>query len=140
MIHYDNFSHWALYVKYLYTQKSLQTLPSGKNLSYFSYPPGSALCVYHFWESVGYSEHHIVLGQELLIFSVLSGLYSGIQKPKNWLSPLVIIGFIMMIALWDAEIHIYNLLGDVLIFLTFLGVFIGMRLFQRSIWSLIFFL
>lgn len=126
-------------MKYLYTQKSLQTLPSGKNLSYFSYPPGSALFVYHFLESVGYSEHHIVLGQELLIFSALSGLYSGIQKPKNWLSPLVITGFIMMIALWDAEIHIYNLLGDVLIFLTFLGVFIGMHSFQRSIGSLIFF-
>ena len=98
-------------------------LPSGKILSYFSYPPGSALFVYHFLESVGYSEHHIVLGQELLIFSVLSGLYSEIQKPKNWLSPLVITGFIMMIALWDAEIHIYNLLGDVLIFLTFFRCF-----------------
>lgn len=47
IIHYDNFSHWALIVKNLFVNNTLGSFEYNVDL-FTSYPPGSALFIYYF--------------------------------------------------------------------------------------------
>ena len=81
MLHFDNFSHWAVIVKQLI---SLNSLPDASNVltSYFEYPPGSAYFIYFFCFFTNSSECFQIIAQ-LILSIILSIPLLGILKKKN---------------------------------------------------------
>lgn len=81
MLHFDNFSHWAVIVKQLI---SLNSLPNASNVltSYFEYPPGSAYFIYFFCFFTNSSESFQIIAQ-LILSIILSIPLLGILKKKN---------------------------------------------------------
>lgn len=54
MTHYDNYSHWALIVKFLFTEDRLPTA-NDTIIAYTSYPMGSSLLVYFATKVAGFN-------------------------------------------------------------------------------------
>lgn len=68
LIHYDNYSHWALIIKYLLFQGHLP-VAADTIISFTSYPPATALFITQFVSWVGFSDGAMLLGQFLLIWA-----------------------------------------------------------------------
>ena len=82
--HYDNFSHWATIVKFLYTESRLPSA-SDALIGFGSYPPGSSLFVYYAAKMIGYNDGVLLMGQFLLIFSCVISLLAPIRDESRGL-------------------------------------------------------
>lgn len=87
--HYDDYSHWALIVKYLFTE---QTFPdAGASIIDFNtYPLGTALFINYFINIVGYSVGNILLGQLVLGGSAYYGIMSIVKGKRRTVSLLLL--------------------------------------------------
>ena len=71
LVHYDNFSHWALIVKFL---NFTGHLPGATDtiISFSSYPPATALFINQFVSLVGFSDGTMLVAQFILIWAASS--------------------------------------------------------------------
>lgn len=128
LVHYDNYSHWAVMVKYLYFEGHLPTAGQ-KLITFTSYLPGSSLFIAYVIRFLGYSSGTMLLAQFLLIWSAIAALFAVLPDHRRQLNQLVIclaIGFSMMANIF---IRTNNLLVDYL-----LAVFTAAGL--TGIWAL----
>ena len=73
--HYDNFSHWGVAAK-LVSQKDMFPNASDTNLTFHSYPLGSAAFIYYFTEIVGTAQEWLQLwAQAILMVGMFAGLF-----------------------------------------------------------------
>jgi len=73
--HYDNFSHWGVAAK-LVSQKDMFPNASDTNLTFHSYPLGSAAFIYFFTEIVGTAPEWLQMWvQAVLMVGMLTGLF-----------------------------------------------------------------
>lgn len=131
LVHYDNFSHWALIVKYLITEASLPTAATGI-VSFTSYPIGSSLFVYYVSLIVGYYEGVMLLGQFMLIMAALYSLFSVIRDSSR---ALMVSSMFLTIALFNyfnIAIRMNNLLVDFLLPLLALAAISGIYVLRRN--------
>lgn len=95
IIHYDNFTHWALVVQ---DMLELNQLPNFESLITFrSYPLGSALFIYYccFWLSS--AENVMIIAQSIILVSSLCTLFAFVPKKRSgWIYRLLIISFILL--------------------------------------------
>lgn len=75
LLHYDNFSHWAVIVKSMLMNDSLPNFED-PILTFNSYPPGSALFIYYFNRILGVGEGLSLYAQMIMILASLLTLYS----------------------------------------------------------------
>lgn len=75
LIHYDNFSHWALIVKNILMNNALPNFEDAI-ISFNTYPPGSALYIYYFSKIVGTTEGLALIGQMFIVLTGLLALFS----------------------------------------------------------------
>lgn len=80
--HYDNFSHWAKIVKFLFFEQRLPQY-SDNFIGFLSYPLGSSLFINYFVNIVGFSEGNMLVGQFLLISASLISLFGLIKNQKG---------------------------------------------------------
>ena len=82
LLHYDNFSHWALIVKYLLTQQALPDVNS-TIIGFSSYPIGTSLWCYYFVNFVGFNDGVMIFAQFCLLMACLYAMVAVIKDKNN---------------------------------------------------------
>ena len=81
LTHYDNFSHWAVIVKYLLSADRLPGADAAI-VAFRDYPPGSSLLIYYVCRYAGHSQGIMLLAQNSLILACFYAVF-GIVKERR---------------------------------------------------------
>lgn len=73
--HYDNFSHWALVVKYLFTQGHLP-LASDAMIGFYTYPLGTSLFINYMVQLFSFTEPTMLRAQLFLILAASLAIFA----------------------------------------------------------------
>ena len=113
-VHYDNFSHWAVVVKYMLVTDRIPDAASAI-IDFKSYPLGSSSFLYFVSRIVGNSEGVMLVGQGMLLFSSFYAVFGVIRDQKRFLLA-ALLGFgCSIMAFFNISIRINNLLVDFLL-------------------------
>ncbi len=129
-VHYDNFSHWAVVVKYMLVTDRFPDAASAI-IDFKSYPLGSSSFLYYVGKIVGNGEGVMLVGQAILLFAGFYAVFGAIRDQKRFmLSALLGLGCSAM-AYFNISIRINNLLVDFLLPVLALAA-IGVLLVERK--------
>ncbi|HAX40450.1 MAG TPA: hypothetical protein DCY10_06220 [Clostridiales bacterium] len=132
-VHYDNFSHWAVVVKYMLVTDRIPDAASAI-IDFKSYPLGSSSFLYYVGRIVGNGEGIMLAGQAILLFASFYAVFGAIRDQKRFLlAALLGLGCSAM-AYFNISIRINNLLVDFLLPVLALAV-IGVLLVERKRFS-----
>ena len=113
-VHYDNFSHWAVVVKYMLVTDRIPDAASAI-IDFKSYPLGSSSFLFFVSRIVGNSEGVMLTGQGMLLFSSFYAVFGVIRDQKRFLLA-ALLGFgCSIMAFFNISIRINNLLVDFLL-------------------------
>lgn len=84
LVHYDNFSHWALIVKYLLSADQLPGVDT-ELIPFRDYPPGSSLFIYYICRYAGHSQGVMLLAQNSLIFACFLSVFGVVREKRRFL-------------------------------------------------------
>jgi hypothetical protein len=113
-VHYDNFSHWAVVVKYMLVTNRIPDAASAI-IDFKSYPLGSSSFLYYVGRIVGNGEGVMLVGQGILLFASFYAVFGAIRDQKRFLlAALLGLGCSAM-AFFNISIRINNLLVDFLL-------------------------
>ena len=114
MIHYDNFSHWALIVKYLL---SADRFPGADSIliPFRDYPPGSSLFIYYVCRFAGHSQGMMILAQNSLIFACFYAVFGIVKERRRFLLYSFLGMGCAVLSYLNLTIRINNLLVDFLL-------------------------
>jgi len=129
--HYDDYSHWALIVKYLFTE---QTFPDAGSsiIGFNTYPLGTALFINYFINITGYSTGNMLLGQLVLGGSAYYGIMS-IIKGRRRLFSLFLLMITFGLFTYFNPVRYDNLLVDSLLPLISLVIISGLWVYRNHI-------
>ena len=113
ILHYDNFSHWALIVKSMFKYDMLPNFEHSY-IAFKGYQPGSACFIYYFGLLAGKTESCMIIGHNYLTFAFLSVLFNFISKDKKIIKNIFLVCFFIFINI-TSFIGFNNLLVDILI-------------------------
>lgn len=111
LIHYDNYSHWAIIVKYLLTQGHLP-IAGDSIISFTSYPPATALWITEFISWVGFNDGTMLVAQFLLIWASLYALFAVLRDRTRSMNGFFLCFIIAIINVFNIAIRMNNLLVD----------------------------
>ncbi|SMS15381.1 ABC transporter permease [Levilactobacillus zymae] len=130
LVHYDNFSHWAVMVKFLtFTGR----LPGAHDtiISFTSYPPATALFITQFVHWVGFSEGAMLIAQFLLIWAASYSVFAVLRDRTRALTSFLLCLTIAVSYVFNINIRLNNLLVDyVLPILTVAGL-VGIYVYRQ---------
>lgn len=129
--HYDNYSHWAIIVKFLYTEGRLPTA-TDSIISFTSYPLGSSLFVYYTTLIAGFSDQIMLVGQFILIISSLYALFVILRDRRRRLITAMMFTFFAVFNHFNIAIRINNLLVDYLLAVLTLAGIAGLFHLQKD--------
>lgn len=132
LIHYDNFSHWALIVKYFLTESALPDAASAI-ISFSSYPVGSSLFVYYFTLLSGYTEGVMLLGQFVFILAAIYAMFAVVRDDRKLLTVSVMFVVITAFNHFNIAIRMNNLLVDFILPLLALAALSGIYVFRHNL-------
>ncbi|MCT1902555.1 hypothetical protein [Oceanobacillus sojae] len=130
--HYDNFSHWALIVKFLYTEGSLPTA-NDAIIGFTSYPMGSSLFVYYATLIGGFDDSIMLIGQLLLLFSCIYALFAVVRDERRVLIITMMFCTIAIFNYFNIAIRMNNLLVDFILPMLTLAGIAGIYRMQRNL-------
>lgn len=132
LVHYDNYSYWATIVKYLFTQG---TIPDASTtlIEFTSYPMGSSLFVYYATVIVGFGDNVMLIGQFLLIFACVYGMFAIMRDESNLLLMMVMFSVISAFNHYNIAIRMNNLLVDFILPMMTLAGLAGLHRMQRDL-------
>jgi len=113
-VHYDNFSHWAVVVKYMLVTDHIPDAASAI-IDFKSYPLGSSSFLYFVSRIVGNSEGVMLTGQGMLLFSSFYAVFGAIRDQKRFLLAALLGSGCAAMAFFNISIRINNLLVDFLL-------------------------
>lgn len=120
--HYDNFSHWAVIVKYLLTNHTLPTIQD-TIISFKEYPLGTTSFIYYVCFFLGKKEGIMLFAQNLLVLSCFYAMFGVIREKRRFF----LYSFLAMggtcLSYLNLTIRINNLLVDFLLPLLTLTMF-----------------
>jgi len=114
LVHYDNFSHWALVVKDMLVTDGFPTASSAI-IDFKSYPLGSSSFLYYFARVVGAGEGVLLVGQALLLLACFYAVFGVIRDTKRFLLVALLGVGCSALAYFNISIRINNLLVDFLL-------------------------
>lgn len=139
LIHYDNYSHWAVMVKYLHFTGHLPDATQ-KLITFTSYLPGSSLFIAYVIRFLGYGSGTMLFGQFFLIWSAIGSLFAVLPDQRRRLNQLAICIAIGLSMMANISIRTNNLLVDYLLAVFTAGGLAGIwALRQKPPLQLIFF-
>lgn len=112
--HYDNYSHRATIVKFLYTEGRLPDVQDTL-IAYTSYPMGSSLLVYFATYLAGYTDSVLMIGQFALILSCVYAMFSVVRDVSRILILAMLFNIIAAFNHFNKAIRMNNLLVDFLL-------------------------
>lgn len=122
--HYDNFSHWSLIAKFLFTEDRFPTA-ADTIISFTSYPLGSSLFLYYVTKIAGFSDQVLLIGQQIFIFSAIYAIFSILRDKQRLLFPAILFSYFAVINYYNIAIRMNNLLVDFLLPLLALAAIAG---------------
>ncbi len=139
LVHYDNYSHWAVMVKYLHYQGYLP-LAKDHLILFTSYLPGTSLFIANFVRWTGISAGTMLVGQFILIWSALFACFSVLVDQRRRLNQAIIFLGIALTMVVNISIRTNNLLVDyVLAVMTAAGLAGIWSLRRSQRWQLLYF-
>ncbi|WP_408033755.1 hypothetical protein [Streptococcus uberis] len=112
--HYDNFTHWATIVKFLYLEDRLPAV-ADRIISYNTYPVGSSLYLYYITKYVGFSDGIMLVGQFLIIAAAQFTIFGVVKDRRRLLPNAIIFASFGVMTYLNFSIRFNNLLVDLLI-------------------------
>ncbi len=122
LIHYDNFSHWAIVVKQMLSTDAFPTAGSAL-IDFKNYPLGTSSFIYYVCRFAGNYQQIMILAQGLLIFSCFYALFGIINEKKRFLLYAFLGAGCAMLSFFNITIRINNLLVDFLLPIYTLAIF-----------------
>ncbi len=112
--HYDNFSHWAIIVKYLLTANAFPNADSAI-ISFKEYPLAASTFIYYICLFLGRSQGIMLLAQNVLIFSCILSVFGIIREKSRFLLYIFLAFGMTLLSILNITIRINNLLVDFLL-------------------------
>lgn len=112
--HYDNYSHWAVIVKFLFTEDRLPTV-NDAIIAYTSYPMGSSLFLYFATQVAGFNEHIMMIGQFMIIVACIYSMFSIVRDESRIMILSMMFSVIAIFNYFNTAIRLNNLLVDFLL-------------------------
>lgn len=122
LIHYDNFSHWAVAVKDLLSADHFPDAAS-EMITFKDYPPGCAVFLYYVCRFSGRGQGVMLLAQNSLIFACFYALFGIVEERRRFLLYSFLGMGCAMLSYLNLTIRINNLLVDFLLPLLTLASF-----------------
>ncbi len=133
LLHYDNFSHWAVAVKYMLSTDHFADA-STELLMFKDYPPGSAVWIYYICRFAGHSQGMMLLAHNSLIFSCFFAVFGWVRERRRFLLYAFLGMGCSMLSYLNLTIRINNLLVDFLLpLLTMAGISMAYRMREEPI-------
>lgn len=110
-VHYDNFSHWAIAVRYLLNTNAFPDA-NATLVDFINYPLGTTSFIYYVCKIAGGSQGMMLVAQAMLIFGCFYAMFGVIREKKRLLLyNLLGFGYGLM-TVFNIAIRINNLLVD----------------------------
>ena len=134
LLHYDNFSHWAVMVKYLL---SANRFPGADTelVTFLDYPPGSSVFVYYVCLFLGRSQGVMLLAQTALIFACFLAVFGIVEERRRFLLYSFLAMGCAMLSYLNLTVRINNLLVDFLLPLLAMASAACSYRCRRQIWQ-----
>lgn len=127
LIHYDNFSHWAVIVKYLLSAGKLP----GADITlipFRDYPPGSSMFIYYVCRYAGHSQGMMLLAQNSMILACFLAVFGIVKEKRRFLLYSFLGMGCSVLSYLNLTIRMNNLLVDFLLpLLTMASVAVSYR-------------
>jgi len=133
LIHYDNFSHWALVVKQMLITNAIPDANSSL-IDFKNYPLGTSSFLYYVGRIVGHTDGILLIGQAMLLFACFYALYGIIRDEKRFLLAAILGLSCAIMSFFNISIRINNLLVDYLLPLCALAAIAGMTESAKNYW------
>lgn len=124
LIHYDNFSHWALVVKQMLVTDAIPDATS-RLIDFKNYPLGTSSFLYYVCKIVGRGDGVMLVGQLMLIFACFYAFHGVMRDNKRFLLAAIIGLGAAIMSFFNVSIRVNNLLVDYLLPLFALGAIAG---------------
>ncbi len=111
LVHYDNFTHWALVVKEMLITHAFPTTDSVL-IEFTNYPTGTASWIYFVCTVVGAAESSMIMAQGVLIFCALYAILGIVQERGRFLLFASLGTGLSLLSLFNYAVRINNLLVD----------------------------
>lgn len=133
LVHYDNYSHWATIVKFMYFE---QRIPGASDalISFSSYPIGNALFNNYVVNLIGFSEGNMLLAQFIYIWAAVFSIFECLKDQKRVLFSGILCFVITVSMIANVEIGFNNLLVDYVIAAVTLAGLLGVYVYRNQPW------
>ncbi|MFT8704789.1 hypothetical protein [Bifidobacterium aquikefiricola] len=111
LVHYDNFSHWAIALKEMLLTNAFPTVHS-ELISFLNYPLGTTSFLYYVCSFAGHSQAVMILGQSMLIFAAFYAVFGIIEQQKRFLLYAFLACGCSILSIFNITIRINTLLVD----------------------------
>ena len=130
LIHYDNFSHWALIVKFLMFEGRL---PSTHDtiIQFTSYPPATALWITQFVTWVGFNDGTMLVAQLILIWAASYSIFGILRDRSRALMSLILCLTIALSYVFNITIRLNNLLVDYVLPIVTVAALVGIYVYRQ---------
>lgn len=133
LLHYDNFSHWAVMVKYLLSAHRFPGLDT-EMVTFLDYPPGSSVFIYYVCLFLGRSQGVMLLAHNALIFACFLAVFGVVEERRRFLLYSFLAMGCSMLSYLNLTIRINNLLVDFLLPLLAIASIACSYRCRRQIW------
>jgi len=132
LIHYDNFSHWAIVIKQMLSTNAFPDAASAL-VDFKNYPLGSSSFIYFICRFAGSFQGIMLAAQGLLIFACFYAMFGVITEKKRFLLFAFLAAGCSLLSIFNITIRITNLLVDFLLPIYTLVLFVMIYKYQREI-------
>lgn len=130
LVHYDNFSHWAVMVKFITFTGHLPGA-SDKLISFTSYPPATALYITQFVHWVGFSDGKMLVGQFLLIWAAAYAIFAALRDRSRALTSFLLCLTLAVSFVFNVAIRLNNLLVDYVLPILTIAALVGIFIYRK---------
>lgn len=125
LVHYDNFSHWARIVKFLFLEGRLP-LEADKIIEFTAYPVGSAIPLFYSAYYLKYNETILLITQFVIIVSAFSAMTIMTRDKKRVLTQSFFYMFLVFSLIASRSIGLSVLLVDYLMVVLAVGALVSL--------------
>jgi len=130
LVHYDNFSHWAVMVKFMTFTGRLPGA-ADKLISFTSYPPATALYITQFVHWTGFSDGTMLVAQFLLIWAASYAIFAGLRDRSRALTGFALCFTLAISFVFNVAIRLNNLLVDYVLPIIAVAALIGIFVYRK---------
>lgn len=132
LIHYDNFSHWAIVVKQMLIENAFPNANSVL-IDFKNYPLGTSSWIYYVCKMVGSKEGVMLAAQGTIIYASIYAFFSIIKDRKRLLFSSLILISIGVMNIFNVAIRMDNLLVDFVLPLVALAIIATIYFYKNNI-------